>query len=371
MIVVQTFLLMFPSVCQGLLRLTGNILRNSAALSSSSATTDVIREAQQEMNKMNILFSQYDNPPLLWSSHEEAQCFIDEKLDAILFDCDGVLYRSPDEIPGAGDCIRRLLDAKKEVFFVTNNAASNRRQLQSKLQKVLGVDGLTEDMMVSSSFSCSEFLRKKFLPSLDLDPTTQKRIHVIGSEGLCEEIRQAGFLVTCGDDSDTSSMSREDLATYTFPEDPIDAVVVGHDINFTFRKLCIGNVLLQRNSQAPLIATNLDSFDLVGNDARHIPGNGCVVKALEYSSGRTAINVGKPSKLLADIVLGDRKIDPSRSMIVGDRLDTDIQFGQSSGMYSALVLTGVTSASQIEMIVKGESEEPMPSIIMPHVGIMA
>ena len=95
------------------------------------------------------------------------------------------------------------------------------------------------------------------------------------------------------------------------------------------------------NPDAPLVATNQDSFDLVGVDARQIPVNGCVVAALEYSSKRKSINVGKPSKTLVELIASEHGLDPKRSMIVGDRLDTDIRFGAESGMYSALVMTGV------------------------------
>ena len=85
-------------------------------------------------------------------------------------------------------------------------------------------------------------------------------------------------------------MTRHDLATYTFPEHPVDAVVVGTDTHLNFRKLCVANVLLQMNPEALLVATNMDNYDLVGAQARHIPANGSTIKYLEYTSNRNAAN---------------------------------------------------------------------------------
>ena len=80
--------------------------------------------------------------------------------------------------------------------------------------------------------------------------------------------------------------------------------------------------------------------------------------------------MGKPSKTLIDLIAQHHGIDPSRSLIVGDRLDTDIRFGVDSGMLSALVLTGVTTANHLESLNEGTAEEPLPSAILPHVGQM-
>jgi HAD superfamily hydrolase (TIGR01450 family) len=168
-------------------------------------------------------------------------------------------------------------------------------------------------------------------------------------------------------------MSREELAAYDFPEHPIDALCVGLDTAFTYRKLAIANVLLQLNPDANLVSTNQDAFDLVGADARHLPGNGCIVKALEHGSGRTAINVGKPSKVLADVILKQHSLDPARTMFVGDRLDTDIAFGNDHGMISVLVMTGVTTAQTIQKLDDEVDRDPLlyPQYIVPYMGMLA
>jgi HAD superfamily hydrolase (TIGR01450 family) len=130
-------------------------------------------------------------------------------------------------------------------------------------------------------------------------------------------------------------------------------------------------VLLQRNRDALFVATNEDAFDLVGADARHLPGNGALVKALEHASQRNAINVGKPSAVLANLIHRQHNLDPSRTLMVGDRLDTDIRFGVEGGMVSALVLTGCTTANDLVALGKGSQEEPMPDVILPYMGLLA
>ena len=268
------------------------IFSTSSSYSSkgSGSLTESIRvEAEAEMSKLLSHYKGQTKAPILWTSQDEAASYVKEHIDTVLFDCDGVLYRTPDPIPGSRRCIEKLI-ATKKVLFVTNNAGVNRQQLRDKLSKVLDIDGLlTVDQMISSSYSAGQYLTQQ----LANKEMSGKRVHVIGSRGLCEELDNFGFEISGGPSSDSAEMDRQELANYEFQESPIDAIVVGHDIAFTFRKLSIANVLLQKNPNAILIATNRDSFDLVGEDGHHIPGNGAIVAALEYSSGRIAVNTGK------------------------------------------------------------------------------
>mmetsp|Transcript_1767 Transcript_1767/g.3854 ORF Transcript_1767/g.3854 Transcript_1767/m.3854 type:complete len:453 (-) Transcript_1767:83-1441(-) len=352
--------------------------------------------------------------PTVLRSREEASAYIRDNIDTVLFDCDGVLYRTTSLCPGASECIRELMETQgKRVLFVTNNAGSNRRELLEKLSRLLQIDSLTNDQMISASYSCVQYLRGELLATAaDAASTTTRinppRVHVIGSSGLCEELVAAGFNVTGGPSlSSSSSMTREDLAEYDFEQlHPIDALVVGHDTNLNFRKLCIAHNLLSRNPNALFVATNKDSFDVVdGNPSnddnasddnddngnsqnlRHIVGNGATVVALEYSSKRTATNVGKPSKELFETIRHNDSNsiinsnngknqkdnlfdDPSRCLFVGDRLDTDIRFGKDNGMKTLLVMTGVTTAEIMEKLASGTEEEPLPDFIAPYVGML-
>lgn len=335
---------------------------------------------------------------LLTSSDDVAQ-YLKTNIDSVMFDCDGVLYRGTDPIPNAAEALSSLVSAGKHIFFCTNNAGSNRSQLRDKLATLLGMEGqLKTEQMVTSSYSAARYLQQELLggggPGGHSGTARIPRVHVIGTEGLVSEIASAGFQVQGGqedpyDPSNTRcGMSREDLAAYPFPapnascqdeedadDDRIDAFVVGLDNEFNYRRLCIANVLMQRNPNALFVSTNEDAYDLVGADARHLPGNGALVKALEHCSQRKAVCVGKPSPLLAELIAKDHNLDVRRTLFVGDRLDTDVRFGVESGMQSALVLTGCTTSDKVVNICretdgKGTEEEPMPTIIFPHMGQM-
>lgn len=330
---------------------------------SSSATDDMRTDAENQVRKLESFYSQCSfDTPSFWKSRSDAAGVM-KNIDTILFDCDGVLYRTLDQCPGASECIQGLMDSGKKVLFVTNNGGINRRELKDKLSTVLGLGSLTNDQMVSSSYSCAQYLKSKLEPG--------SRVHVVGSAGLCEELANSSFEISGGPSLDDSpSMTRQELADYEFPKHPIDAVVVGHDVAMTFRKLCIADNLLLRNPAALFVATNEDSFDLVGSDRRHIAGNGCTVKALEYCSRRKATCVGKPSSTLADLIAAEHGLDPSRALFVGDRLDTDILFGKANGMKSLLVMTGVTSAQTMIDLEEGTDEEPLPTFIAPSVEVL-
>lgn len=345
-------------------KLTSSSLASTSNVKSGSiATGDMQAMAEEEMKKLEGFYKKASFPsPTLWKSHSEASSFVHENIDTVLFDCDGVLYRTLDICPGASKCIQALLEKGKRVLFVTNNGGINRRQLKEKLGMLLGIDSFTNDQMVSSSYACSKYLKQHL--------SAGSRVHVIGSAGLCEELANNGFEISGGPSNDIPSMDRQELELYDFAEHPIDAIAVGHDIEFTFRKLCIANNLLLRNSNALFVATNEDSFDLVGSDTRHIPGNGCIVKALEYCSRRRAVNVGKPSNTLAKLIEEEHGLDPARSLFVGDRLDTDIRFGNDNGMKSLLVMTGVTTAQTMIDLREGTTEEPLPHFVLPHIGML-
>ena len=245
-------------------------------------------------------------PPLILETTTSVQTYL-ENIDTIMFDCDGVLYRSPHPTPDVSKAIVQLVrEQNKRLLFVTNNGSVSRSQLQKRITSFLQLpsDLLTDDMMITSAYACSQYLKSQ----LTTLPRQRPVVFCIGSAGTVQELIDAGFTVIHGNAETSSSMTRDDLANYDFstllPEnsrdDPntsfslpmdddyptIDAVVIGHDTNFTYRKLCLATVLLQENPKALLVATNMDSYDITGIHRRHIPGNGALVKAVRIGTSR-------------------------------------------------------------------------------------
>jgi phosphoglycolate phosphatase len=83
------------------------------------------------------------------------------------------------------------------------------------------------------------------------------------------------------------------------------------------------------------------------------------------------MDVGKPSRTLFDLIQSKVQFDVPRTVFIGDRLDTDIRFGIDHGMKSILVMTGVTNVTELRRIHTGTIEEPLPTAIMSHVGLIA
>ena len=256
-----------------------NHQENDSIMYTSADITESIRhESEMEMRKvatLSLFQSRQSSTPRLIQTKDDLTSYMSfNNILNYLFDCDGVLYRGTDPMPDASETIQSLLSNGKRVFFVTNNAGSSRTELKNKLEKVLRLpEGtLNEEMMIGSAFVASRYLRSQLIDE-GSKGSESKRVHVIGTAGLCQEVQSAGFDISGGlDPNDTpSGMSRDELASHPFPEGEIDAMVIGLDNDFNYRKLCIATVLLQRNPEAILIATNRDAFDLVGYDARHLP----------------------------------------------------------------------------------------------------
>ena len=126
--------------------------------------------------------------------------FVRDQIDVVLFDCDGVVYRSP--APGARSCIESLLSQGKQVYFVTNNSSVSRKQLKEKLESILAMDDtsrnsedgdddkslcLSEEMMVGSGYTTAQFLRQTILDKKKKSDE-KGRVFVVGGSGLCHEL---------------------------------------------------------------------------------------------------------------------------------------------------------------------------------------
>jgi ribonucleotide monophosphatase NagD (HAD superfamily) len=131
------------------------------------------------------------------------------------------------------------------------------------------------------------------------------------------------------------------------------------DRRFTYRKLYRAQQAVRAGAE--LIATNCDAtYPVEGNV---IPGGGSIVAAVATASEREPVLIGKPSPRAGELILHHAGVAAAEALIVGDRLETDIEMGRRAGMWTCLVLTGISRESEVE----GLPEELRPHWIIPGI----
>lgn len=227
----------------------------------------------------------------------------------VVIDLDGVCYLGDDPIPGSREAVESLRAAGIEVAFATNNATRTPGQTADKLRS-MGFE-VGDDRIATSAVAAANMIA----------PGT--RCLVIGMEGLRDAVRSRGCELV---------------------DDPYvaEVVVTGLDKELTYDKLTAGTRALLAGAR--FIAANADhSFPAADGIS---PGAGIVVAALETAARRTAEVAGKPNPALyqtAAAMLPDGDL-----LMIGDKLETDITGAAALGWDTALVLTGVTGASEVE-----------------------
>lgn len=303
----------------------------------------------------------------------QAESFLADH-DAFLFDCDGVLWRGEDGLlPRTVETLEMLERLGKRCVFVTNNAAKSRAAYVKRFAG-LGLERVTLDQVVPSSFVAARWLAQN-RPEI-------KKVFVIGASGLVDELQEAGIEVltarssafsfpSSNPDSNEASTSMAELGKAVASEPEVGAVVVGHDTGFDFKALCLASLFLERDDMA-YVATNPDAYDVVAG--HRCPGNGCFVAAVSTAAGRAPDAVcGKPAADLASYLVSAYGLDPLRTCMVGDRLDTDIALAHAMGSSSLLVFTGVATADDLltelgPSRASHDERAPLPTHAVSHVG---
>eukprot|EP01006_Ploeotia_vitrea_P010962 TRINITY_DN29041_c0_g1_i1.p1 TRINITY_DN29041_c0_g1~~TRINITY_DN29041_c0_g1_i1.p1 ORF type:complete len:325 (-),score=142.65 TRINITY_DN29041_c0_g1_i1:76-1026(-) len=264
-----------------------------------------------------------------------------ESKDCVIFDCDGVLWYGATPVKGAVDVVRALVAAEKRVLFVTNNSSISRREYVKKFSKLGFGDGVVRfDQIYSSSYAAASFLDET-----DAFDKTTSRAFVVGSLGVMDELAEHGIKgvhadAVLGDKTHLTRQELVDLDPAIFAD--CGAIIVGGDWNLTYTKTALALICQQLNPGCLFISTNQDASFPVRSDLR-LPGSGCGVAMVATALDREPINVGKPEPWLIEMAQRTHSIDPKRTLMVGDRINTDIQFGNSAGLDTLLVLTGVSS----------------------------
>ncbi|HEY8301244.1 MAG TPA: HAD-IIA family hydrolase [Jatrophihabitans sp.] len=233
--------------------------------------------------------------------------------DVALLDLDGVVYVGTDAVPGAPDALAKAREAGMRLAFVTNNAARPPGAVAEHLRSL----SISADPgeVVTSSQAAAHYLADR-LPS-------GAKVLVVGTTGLIEALRERG------------------LEPVSSADDEPAAVVQGYSPKLDWQQLAEGAVAIRAG--ALWVATNLDPT--VPSPRGPLPGNGSLVAALRHATGVTPVATGKP-----DPTMHRESVQRSHAespIVVGDRLDTDIEGAAAVGCASLLVLSGVTSAREL------------------------
>ena len=237
-----------------------------------------------------------------------------EQYDVALLDLDGVVYLAEQPVPGAAAALAAARERGMRLAFVTNNASRTPVEVAALLRRV-GVPAEPSEV-VTSAQAAAHYLADR-LPA-------GSPVFVLGAAGLVEAVAERG------------------LRPVFSADDRPAAVVQGFFPDITWRNLAEAAVAMRRG--AIWLATNLDAT--VPSPRGPLPGNGALVAALQHAVGHPPVAAtGKPDPSMhAESV---ERSGAKAPIVVGDRLDTDIEGATRVGCPSLLVLTGVTTAAML------------------------
>ena len=221
---------------------------------------------------------------------------------------DGVLWRGNTALPGLEEFVSTIRNTKIRMVLATNNSSSTVDQYISKLKR-MGVHVTPEEILTSAQATGSYLY--KIAPK-------RSRVFVIGGDGITNAIRDHEFVIT---------------------EDDPDYVVIGIDKNITWEKL--NTAVMNIRAGAKFIGTNPDTTYPTENGIG--VGNGAILAAVKVATGISPLVIGKPETPIYEQALQRLKSNSSDTLMIGDRLDTDILGAQRAGINTLLVLTGVTT----------------------------
>ncbi|HEC34627.1 MAG TPA: HAD-IIA family hydrolase [Chloroflexi bacterium] len=230
----------------------------------------------------------------------------------LIVDMDGVLWRGEQPMDGLETFFAFLRERDIRFVLATNNASKRPQQYAEKLTS-FGIQVGLKCIVTSAQATAA------YLASREPEGTV---VHAIGGEGLMDALTEHGFAVG------------EDGANY---------VVVGWDPTLTWRKLARATLLIRQG--ANFIGTNPDAT--FPTEEGLVPGNGAQLAALEAATGVAPLVIGKPQPWLYQEAMRRIEARPETTAVVGDRLDTDIAGGVRAGLFTILVLSGVTARADL------------------------
>lgn len=288
-------------------------------------------------------------------SKKQIEQFLDS-FDTVLTDCDGVLWLDNTVIDKANLVMNKLREQGKRIFYITNNSTKLREEFLKKTEK-LGFN-CVKDEVISASYLVADYLKNIGF---------NKKAYIVGSTGISQELDLVGIKHT-GVGPDVQTSIPELLQTTKLDPD-VGAVIVGFDEHISFPKLFKAGSYL-KDPNCLFIATNTDE-QFPSNSDFVVPGTGVAVRAVQTCAGREPFVLGKPYTYICNALIKEYGINPKRTLMIGDRCNTDILLGTRCGFQTMLVLTGVTTLDEVLQWKESkivEENELVPDVYMEKLG---
>lgn len=229
-----------------------------------------------------------------------------------VLDMDGTFYLGNQLIPGALEFFRRLKSQQKEPLFFTNNSSQSRAFYRQKIQRM----GLNEyEVQVYTAGDVLAYYLHREHPG--------EKVYLVGTDSLAKTLREEGIILANQD---------------------ADVVAVGFDTSLVYQKIENACTLLRQG--AAFIATNPDLNCPV--EKGFLPDCGSICAMLEAATGKRPFYLGKPYSTALEYIVAETGYQPAEMVIIGDRLYTDIAFGQKYGITTVLVLSGETGPHDLK-----------------------
>ena len=235
-----------------------------------------------------------------------------EGIKHYLTDMDGVLVHGPALLRGAIEFVQNLRVKEIPFLILTNNSHYTQRDLQMRLE-YMGLE-VPAEAIFTSALATAQFLH---------DQRPGGRAYVIGESGLTTALHDIGYILT---DQEPEYVVLGETTSYSFQH-----------ITWAIRFIAAG---------ARFIATNPDQMG--PGEGGIVPATGAVAALISAATGVKPYTIGKPNPLMMRTALRTLDAHSEDSVMIGDRMDTDIIAGIESGLRTILVLTGVTSREMVE-----------------------
>jgi NagD protein len=226
-------------------------------------------------------------------------------------DMDGVLVLGSQVVSGANEFIRQLQDAGSKFLVLTNNSLYTPRDLYVRLQRI-GLE-VPQNAIYTSALATAQFLHTQ---------NPGGSAYVIGEAGLTTALHDVGFILT---------------------DQSPDYVVLGETTSYSFERITQAMRLVAAGAR--FIATNPDVSG--PGEGGMVPATGAVAALISAATGVQPYYIGKPNPLIMRTALRTLDAHSEDSVMVGDRMDTDIIIGTESGLETILVLSGVTRREDV------------------------